>query len=232
MDNTNTNDNITIGTLIEAKFGRNTVRGEIFEILSDTTFRAKNLRTGKDFVTSKGRITVIEAPAEEAEENISEPIELPADTIFITDNEAPAEAPAEEEAEEESEEVAEKPDTAPEEPQAEEAPAEAKEAQETAPEAPTAEAPAAPAAVEEKPRKMSLYAIALETLETEQVPMSTGEILATAEKLGLYHAEDWGKTPAQTLYSAFLREIKVKQEPRIIKGEARGKWELNANLKK
>ena len=163
MDNTTSTDNITIKTIIEAMFGKNTVRGEIFEIISDTTFRAKNLRTGKNFVTSKGRIKVIESPAEEAEKNISKPIELLADTIFITETKNPT--------------------FLPEEPQAE-------------------EAPAAPAAVEKKSRKMSLFAIALATLETKQVPMCTGEILSTAEKLGLYHAEDWGKPPPPGPFTA------------------------------
>ena len=100
MDNTTSTDNITIETIIEAKFGKNTVRGKIFEIISDTTFRAKNLRTEKDFVTSKDRIKVIESPAEEAEKNISKPIELLADTIFITETKNPTFLPEEPQAEE------------------------------------------------------------------------------------------------------------------------------------
>ena len=49
---------------------------------------------------------------------------------------------------------------------------------------------------------MSLFAIALATLETKQVPMCTGETLSTDEKLGLYHAEDWGKPPPPRPFTA------------------------------
>ena len=72
----------------------------------------------------------------------------------------------------------------------------------------------------------SLMAIALETLEAEARAMSVGEILAAAERNGLFQPEDWGKTPQQTLYGAFVRETKLKLQPRIIKSEVRGKWLL------
>ena len=72
----------------------------------------------------------------------------------------------------------------------------------------------------------SLMAIAIETLETEARAMSVGEILAAAERNGLFQPEDWGKTPQQTLYGAFVRETKLKLQPRIVKSDVRGKWHL------
>lgn len=91
------------------------------------------------------------------------------------------------------------------------------EAAENAPSTPSLRAPR---------HAKSLMAIALETLETEARAMSVGEILETAKQSGLFQPEDWGKTPQQTLYGAFVRETKEKHQPRIIKSEVRGKWLL------
>ena len=110
-------------------------------------------------------------------------------------------------------------------PPAEEVPAETtpehetedREAAENAPSTPSHRAPR---------HAKSLMAIALETLETEARAMSVGEILEAAKQSGLFQPEDWGKTPQQTLYGAFVRETKEKHQPRIIKSEVRGKWLL------
>lgn len=74
--------------------------------------------------------------------------------------------------------------------------------------------------------KMSLATIAYTVLEAEQRALSVTEILALAERHGLFEPSDWGKTPGQTLYSLFVREVKTKTAPRIRKEAQRGKWAL------
>lgn len=76
-----------------------------------------------------------------------------------------------------------------------------------------------------QPRR-SLASIAYEVLEAEQRALSVTEILALAEQRGLFEPSDWGKTPGQTLYSLFVREVKTKTAPRIRKEAQRGKWAL------
>lgn len=74
--------------------------------------------------------------------------------------------------------------------------------------------------------KMSLATIAYTVLEAEQRALSVTGILALAERHGLFEPSDWGKTPGQTLYSLFVREVKTKTAPRIRKEAQRGKWAL------
>lgn len=108
---------------------------------------------------------------------------------------------------------------------AEEVPAETTPEHETEDREAAEDAPSTPSHRAPRHAK-SLMAIALETLETEARAMSVGEILEAAKQSGLFQPEDWGKTPQQTLYGAFVRETKEKHQPRIIKSEVRGKWLL------
>ena len=108
---------------------------------------------------------------------------------------------------------------------AEEVPAETTPEHETEDREAAEDAPSTPSHRAPRHAK-SLMAIAIETLETEARAMSVGEILAAAERNGLFQPEDWGKTPQQTLYGAFVRETKLKLQPRIVKSDVRGKWNL------
>lgn len=83
---------------------------------------------------------------------------------------------------------------------------------------------------EKKARKQggkSLFQIGVETLELSDTELSVTEILRIAEQEGIFNPSDWGSTPEQTLYSAFVRETKTKVYPKVVKSEARGKWALN-----
>lgn len=140
---------INVGDRVTVKVGRNAIQTEVVALLTENTLKVRNLATGKEFVTSCGRLLE--------------------DTLASAKEEAPAEAPA-------------------------------------------------------PRRQRSLTAIAREVLEAEQRPLSVTELLALAERRGIFEPGDWGKTPGQTLYSAFVRIAKANGWVR--KGEARGKWEL------
>ncbi len=67
--------------------------------------------------------------------------------------------------------------------------------------------------------------IALEVMQITKAEMSVSEILKAAQSKNLFNPDDWGKTPAQTLYSSFLRESKLPTT-RIRKSPTRGHWFL------
>ena len=205
---------IEIGTHGTTKVGRNLLAIEVLHEMSDGIYQVRNLATGNVMTIAENRINL--ATAEEA------PAEV--DTPACETEEAP-EAASVDGTEDEAEEVSE---ATPED--------ETEEAEEdlgTTPEGETEdgvpEAVARPATALGTPCRRhakSLMAIAIETLETEARAMSVGEILAAAERNGLFQPEDWGKTPQQTLYGAFVRETKLKLQPRIVKSDVRGKWHL------
>ena len=77
-------------------------------------------------------------------------------------------------------------------------------------------------------KKLSLLNAALLVLKRSRTPLSTKEILAQVIEEGLW-SPNGAKTPEQSLYSAFFREIKEKETPRVRKSAARrGAFEFNS----
>ena len=77
-------------------------------------------------------------------------------------------------------------------------------------------------------KKLSLLNAALLVLKRSRTPLNTKEILAQVIEEGLW-SPNGAKTPEQSLYSAFFREIKEKEMPRVRKSAARrGAFEFNA----
>ena len=62
-------------------------------------------------------------------------------------------------------------------------------------------------------KKLSLLNAALLVLKRSRTPLNTKEILAQVIEEGLW-SPNGAKTPEQSLYSAFFREIKEKETPR------------------
>jgi hypothetical protein len=76
---------------------------------------------------------------------------------------------------------------------------------------------------EEKKKSLSLLAAAAAVLENTDEAMSVSGIIKTAKEKGLWTPGE-GKTPEQTLYSAIVREIKVKGETSRFKKDGRGRF--------
>lgn len=77
-------------------------------------------------------------------------------------------------------------------------------------------------------KKLSLLNAALQVLKRSRMPLNTKEILAQVVEEGLW-SPNGAKTPEQSLYSAFFREIKEKETPRVRKSAARrGAFEFNS----
>ena len=88
---------------------------------------------------------------------------------------------------------------------------------------PVAPAPVAP---ETKPAKrMSLMDAAVAVLKDNGKPMNTREMVKAATEKG-YWTPTACKTPEQTLYGSIFREIKVKEQPRVVKSDVKGKFTL------
>ena len=77
-------------------------------------------------------------------------------------------------------------------------------------------------------KKLSLLNAALLVLKRSRTPLNTKEILAQVIEEGLW-SPNGAKTPEQSLYSAFFREIKEKETPRVRRSAARrGAFEFNS----
>lgn len=96
---------------------------------------------------------------------------------------------------------------------------------EAVPEAKAANEAAATGAAGEAKPKVSLVRAALEVLASTEEAMNTTQLVAAAKDRGLWTPGS-GKTPAQTLYSAFTREIKAKGENARIALAGKGKFRL------
>ena len=75
-------------------------------------------------------------------------------------------------------------------------------------------------------KPLSLMNAAVEVLRRSEHPLNTREIVAQAVASRLW-TPSGAKTPEQTLYGAIFREIATKENPRIVKAEQKGKFELN-----
>jgi hypothetical protein len=88
----------------------------------------------------------------------------------------------------------------------------------------TTKTEAAPPAVAENKRLSALDAAAKVLAETGQ-PMRCTELIAAMAAKG-YWTSPGGKTPASTLYSALLRELKTKKDQARFRKTERGKFGL------
>ena len=85
------------------------------------------------------------------------------------------------------------------------------------------ETTAKPEKVEKAPKKLSALDAAAKVVEEAGSAMTTGQMITVmAEKA--YWKSPGGKTPAATLYSAILREIKTKGKEARFKKTERGKF--------
>ena len=78
---------------------------------------------------------------------------------------------------------------------------------------------------EEAKPKLSLVKAAIAVLEESEEAMNTKQIVEAAKAKGLWEPGS-GKTPEQTLYSAFAREIKAKGENARFKMVSKGHFKL------
>lgn len=85
---------------------------------------------------------------------------------------------------------------------------------------------ASPPTPESKPvKKMSLMDAAIAVLKESGKPMNTREMVIAATDKD-YWTPTACRTPEQTLYGSIFREIKTKEQPRIVKSDVKGKFQL------
>ena len=83
--------------------------------------------------------------------------------------------------------------------------------------------PAPECATQKPEKKRSLLDAAVEVLRLAKMPMNTREIIEAAIELKFW-TPTGAKTPEQTLYGAIVRENKIKEHPRIVKSDIKGKF--------
>ena len=179
--------NITVGTIVMVKVGRNEIEVVVTEITANG-WKVKKVGSDREFIVTRIERVIAEPGAPE-----TVPAREP--EAEAVDAEIPSEAaPA---TEPEAEEEVDTPNPAP-------------------------ESGGSPE------KKLSLLNAALQVLKRSRTPLNTKEILAQVIEEGLW-SPNGAKTPEQSLYSAFFREIKEKETPRVRKSAARrGAFEFNA----
>ena len=171
--------NITVGTIVMVKVGRNEIEVVVTEITANG-WKVKKVGSDREFIVTRIERVIAEPGAPEAA-SATEP------ETEAVDAEIPSEA----------EEKEDTPNPAPE--------------SGVSPE-----------------KKLSLLNAALQVLKRSRTPLNTKEILAQVIEEGLW-SPNGAKTPEQSLYSAFFREIKEKETPRVRKSAARrGAFEFNS----
>ena len=166
-------NNITVGTIVMVKVGRNEIEVVVTEITANG-WKVKKVGSNREFIVTRIERVIAEPGAPEA---------------------TPATEPGAESAE--AEEEVDTPNPAP-------------------------ESGGSPE------KKLSLLNAALLVLKRSRTPLNTKEILAQVIEEGLW-SPNGAKTPEQSLYSAFFREIKEKETPRVRKSAARrGAFEFNS----
>ena len=179
--------NITVGTIVMVKVGRNEIEVVVTEITANG-WKVKKVGSDREFIVSRIE-RVIAEPGAPGTIPATEP-ETEAVDAEIPSEEAPATEP-------EAEEEVDTPNPAP-------------------------ESGGSPE------KKLSLLNAALLVLKRSRTPLNTKEILAQVIEEGLW-SPNGAKTPEQSLYSAFFREIKEKETPRVRKSAARrGAFEFNS----
>ena len=186
--------NITVGTIVMVKVGRNEIEVVVTEITANG-WKVKKVGSDREFIVSRIERVIAEpgapeaAPATEPETDAVD-AEIPSEAAPATEPEAESAAP-------EAEEEVDTPNPAP-------------------------ESGGSPE------KKLSLLNAALLILKRSRTPLNTKEILAQVIEEGLW-SPNGAKTPEQSLYSAFFREIKEKETPRVRKSAARrGAFEFNS----
>ncbi len=165
--------NITVGTIVMVKVGRNEIEVIVTEITANG-WKVKKVGSDREFIVTRIERVIAEPGAPEA--------------VSATEPEAESAAP---------------------------------EAEEDTPN-PAPESGGSPE------KKLSLLNAALQILKRSRTPLNTKEILAQVIEEGLW-SPNGAKTPEQSLYSAFFREIKEKETPRVRKSAARrGAFEFNS----
>lgn len=171
--------NITVGTIVMVKVGRNEIEVVVTEITANG-WKVKKVGSDREFIVTRIERVIAEPGAPEAA-SATEP------EAEAVDAEIPPEA----------EEEVDTPNPAP-------------------------ESGGSPE------KKLSLLNAALQVLKRSRTPLNTKEILAQVIEEGLW-SPNGAKTPEQSLYSAFFREIKEKETPRVRKSAARrGAFEFNS----
>lgn len=171
--------NITVGTIVMVKVGRNEIEVVVTEITANG-WKVKKVGSNREFIVTRIERVIAEPGAPEAA-SATEP------ETEAVDAEIPSEA----------EEEVDTPNPAP-------------------------ESGGSPE------KKLSLLNAALQVLKRSRTPLNTKEILAQVIEEGLW-SPNGAKTPEQSLYSAFFREIKEKETPRVRKSAARrGAFEFNS----
>lgn len=171
--------NITVGTIVMVKVGRNEIEVVVTEITANG-WKVKKVGSDREFIVTRIERVIAEPGAPEAA-SATEP------ETEAVDAEIPSEA----------EEEVDTPNPAP-------------------------ESGGSPE------KKLSLLNAALQVLKRSRTPLNTKEILAQVIEEGLW-SPNGAKTPEQSLYSAFFREIKEKETPRVRKSAARrGAFEFNS----
>ena len=171
--------NITVGTIVMVKVGRNEIEVVVTEITANG-WKVKKVGSNREFIVTRIERVIAEPGAPEAAPATDPETEA-------VDAEIPSEA----------EEEVDTPNPAP-------------------------ESGGSPE------KKLSLLNAALQVLKRSRTPLNTKEILAQVIEEGLW-SPNGAKTPEQSLYSAFFREIKEKETPRVRKSAARrGAFEFNS----
>ena len=171
--------NITVGTIVMVKVGRNEIKVVVTEITANG-WKVKKVGSDREFIVTRIERVIAEPGAPEAAPATEPETEA-------VDAEIPSEA----------EEEVDTPNPAP-------------------------ESGGSPE------KKLSLLNAALHVLKHSRTPLNTKEILAQVIEEGLW-SPNGAKTPEQSLYSAFFREIKEKETPRVRKSAARrGAFEFNS----
>lgn len=171
--------NITVGTIVMVKVGRNEIEVVVTEITANG-WKVKKVGSDREFIVTRIERVIAEPGAPEA--------------VPATEPEAEA---VDAEIPPEAEEEVDTPNPAP-------------------------ESGGSPE------KKLSLLNAALQVLKRSRTPLNTKEILAQVIEEGLW-SPNGAKTPEQSLYSAFFREIKEKETPRVRKSAARrGAFEFNS----
>lgn len=186
--------NITVGTIVMVKVGRNEIEVVVTEITANG-WKVKKVGSDREFIVTRIERVIAEpgvpeaVPATEPETEAVD-AEIPSEAAPATELEAESAAP-------EAEEEVDTPNPAP-------------------------ESGGSPE------KKLSLLNAALQVLKRSRTPLNTKEILAQVIEEGLW-SPNGAKTPEQSLYSAFFREIKEKETPRVRKSAARrGAFEFNS----
>ena len=186
--------NITVGTIVMVKVGRNEIEVVVTEITANG-WKVKKVGSDREFIVTRIERVIAEPGAPEAvpatePETEAVDAEIPLEAAPATEQEAESAAP-------EAEEEVDTPNPAP-------------------------ESGGSPE------KKLSLLNAALQVLKHSRTPLNTKEILAQVIEEGLW-SPNGAKTPEQSLYSAFFREIKEKETPRVRKSAARrGAFEFNS----